>query len=310
MQTPRANNSPAKIGVITATCGNAKLAECIRSVARQKFTDFHHYIVPDGPEYIKSVEGKIPRKANHQTVVQLPERTGESSYNGHRIYGALPFLINTEYVCYLDEDNTFTPDHLQTLVDLVEGRNLDWAYSLRSVMGQDGCFICRDDCDSLGIWGSWPSAQHHIDTNCYLIRRSIAIELSSIWNRPGYSENHLDPDKAVCRWLLSNRLRGFTTGKYTVKYRLGSSSSSAQAKFYQEGNRVMRSMYRYFPWRSPILETVKVVNDYRRIVARHESLRPEILRRMHGQGLSPALTPAPTDAINRHQQEQMLPVRS
>lgn len=269
------SSTPARIAIITAACGGPALRKCIASVNEQDLGDFHHYIVVDGPERAGMVARMIGRTNDHRSILILPQATGGNGYYGHRIYGAIPYLVNSPLVCYLDEDNEYEKNHLSTLAELVTRHNLDWGYSLRSIIDHSGRRLCHDDCDSLGIWGSWYGMQHHIDTNCYMLRRPIAIEISILWHRQGYSASCVDPDKAICRWLLHNRIHGFTTGKYTVRYRLGGSAMSVKLDYFRTGNGIMKSLFKYFPWRDAILGEINDRIDYRRIIARREvGMRP------------------------------------
>lgn len=256
------------VAVITPTIGSEELAECIESISRQIYKNIIHYVVVDGQHFLDKVNSVLSKVSNSERVklVVLPENTGGQGYYGHRVYGAFPYLVNSDFVSFLDEDNWFDDDHISKLVDLVLEKKLEWAYSLRKVMSKNGDFICNDDCDSLGIWGKWLSEQNHIDANCYFLKRELAIRSSTIWNRKGYSSDILNPDKALCRWLLNNELKGYTTGSYTMNYRLGSSDNSATTKYFLDGNIAMRNKYKYFPWTNGHLHEIRPAINFRRII--------------------------------------------
>lgn len=249
------SNQPS-VAVITATIGAKELLECIKSVAAQSYSNIVHWIVVDGADYEPAARKIIASELSNVRLFVLPENTGGRGYHGHRIYAAMPFLVETDFVSFLDEDNLYEPEHIERLMDVVSKYNLDWAYSLRKIVDRHGQFICLDDCDSLGIWGQWYSEQHHIDANCYLLKREMAIAAAPIWNRKGYSADTLDPDKALCRWLVSNHIRGFTSGAYTVNYRLGSTDLSASPQYFIDGNIVMKEKYKKFPWREAKLDYI------------------------------------------------------
>jgi glycosyltransferase involved in cell wall biosynthesis len=276
------NDRSVDVTVVTAACGSAALKRCIASVQKQTYPDIDHIVVADGSSRVANVSRQMPSSGKSPRLLRLPHETGRNGFNGHRIYASLPFLVKSKYIIFLDEDNFIDKNHVQSLVRLAETHNLDWAYSLRKIVSKSGSLLLRDDCDSLGIWGSWYGAQNHIDANCYLLRTSVARETSPIWDRPAY-EDILNPDKALCRWLLFHKIKGFTTGEYTLNYRLGGNERSVKVEYFQEGNRVMKSLYKYFPWRRPILQEIGVGKEYRRIVAKHESVRPEILRYLRAQ---------------------------
>ena len=99
-----------KIAVVTPTTGNPYLAKAILSV-RLQTVEVDHYVFVDGREYwAKAYE--ITRQFPHLKVYQLPENTGRNGFNGHRIYAASSFLVNADYVFFLDEDNYYDSTHI------------------------------------------------------------------------------------------------------------------------------------------------------------------------------------------------------
>ncbi|MCS6958990.1 MAG: class I SAM-dependent methyltransferase [Pseudanabaenaceae cyanobacterium SKYGB_i_bin29] len=247
------------VSVVSAVTGNSLLRYAIESVQNQTYSRIEHLIVIDGQEREASVRQILASMdlSRHRThILCLPYPTGKDNYICHRIYGMAPFLINGEYVCYLDEDNWYDPNHVESLVRIVEEKNLDWAYALRKIVDRDGNFLCLDDCESLGKWACREN-YHMVDTNCYFLKKEIAIEFSQIWYAKfrevtkvtgnTYVDN---PDIALCKILLEKYQRVDTTGIYSVNYRLGSSSSSVQLSFFWENNQRKQEQYPYgFPWR-------------------------------------------------------------
>ena len=102
------------VTVITPTIGSPKLLDAITSVLNQTYK-CNHVIVVDGRDYANQVLNIIdPRLVN---IVVSPENTGKTGGNfyGHRIYAAYPHLINSDYILFLDEDNWYEPNHVETL---------------------------------------------------------------------------------------------------------------------------------------------------------------------------------------------------
>lgn len=230
----------ASVAVITATTGSPRLAEAVASVAAQTYTDgpIQHWVIVDGHEF----EAAARQYAGQSTtVLVLPRNTGgpaAGNYVCHRIYAAAPWLVDTTYVCFLDEDNAFAPDHIHGLVDAVE--NAMWAHSLRTIVDADGSSICPDACESLGgIRHSVIGSQDFlVDTNCYLLPTGLARQLSPCWNvpaRPG--PGMMEADRAVCRTLLASKLLPGVSRRHSVRYRVGSRDNSVQAQFFLDGNR-------------------------------------------------------------------------
>lgn len=122
-------------------------------------------------------------------------------FNGHRIYAACSYLINARYVFFLDEDNWYDPNHVSSLVELIEGDNLDWAYSLRKIHDHNGVFIVNDDCENLGPWLPFSGYHNLVDTNCYAVKREVLAKVAHAWYHP------LGADRFFLRGLALNAVR-------------------------------------------------------------------------------------------------------
>jgi len=160
-----------KIVVITPTTGIDLVNRAITSVKNQTIPT-EHLLVIDGAQASKSYPVADPKM-----VITLPENTGRHNgvrWNGHRIYAGVSFLVNADYVLFLDEDNWFADNHVESMVKHIEENNLDWCYSLRKIYNEDGKFECVDDCESLG---KWPTFYDHtlnfVDTNCYCVKGEL-----------------------------------------------------------------------------------------------------------------------------------------
>ena len=91
------------ITVITPTTVTAQLADAVRSVDNQTYKNIQHLIVVDGVEHYENALDSIVR-SRYASVLTLPYNTGHSQYNGHRIYGAMTFIAEGEYLCFLNND--------------------------------------------------------------------------------------------------------------------------------------------------------------------------------------------------------------
>lgn len=237
------------ITVITPSIGTPLLARAIRSVQDQTYGRIDHLVVADGPDAEAAVRSALPADPRHPVhVMPLPFNTGGGGYNGHRIYGAAAFLAQGRYVAFLDEDNAFAPDHIQALMDLIEREGLSWAHSLRCLVDGEGQIIGRDDCESLGRWSTWDDESVHlVDMNCYALRRDLAVALSPLLHRRCRDQEA--PDIALCRALMDLAPAFGCSGRYSVRYAVGSSDISVRAAFFEQGNTVMRQRYKDgFPW--------------------------------------------------------------
>jgi hypothetical protein len=238
------------VTVITPTIGGVHLAQALQSVQEQTYPFLEHAIVIDGDQFRPAVEASLPSSPSKPIrVYPLPSNTGARGFNGHRIYGALPHLLNSQFVAFLDEDNWFDKDHIASLMAHVTKAGLSWAYSLRCIVDANGILITDDDCESLGQWPTWNNSDVHlVDVNCYLLRRDLAVRTSSLWYRR--FRDGQSPDFLLCHDLLKNYPRTATNGRSTVNYRVGSTPSSVRAEFFLVGNDEMRKRYSCaMPWR-------------------------------------------------------------
>ena len=226
------------VAVITGSVGCPFLRDAVASVRAQTYAHVRHYVVVDGPEHHSAVVDLLSKEdTTNVTVLTLPHNTGKSGYVCHRINAALPWLLDTPYVCFLDEDNTFEPHHIEGLVRAVRGKK--WAHSLRTIIAQDGTPIAPDACESLGgIRHSFlDPGDYHVDTNCYLLDTHLARQLAPCWDvkaRPG--GGRLEADRAVCRTLLGSRLLPGVSRTHSVRYRVASRPDSVCAEFFTQGN--------------------------------------------------------------------------
>ena len=238
-----------KVTVITPTTGSDYLKQNANSVAEQTYDNVEHLIVIDGPEFQEKAFKQLDLETS-ATVVTLPHNTGHSQYNGHRIYGAMPYLVNSDYVIFLDEDNYIEPTHIESLVKVAE--NNDWAFSLRQIVDKDGKYICNDDCENLGKWPTCLSEKElFVDVGAYFLPTKIAVQISPIWyRRARHPDEQPEVDRLLMQVLLDYGFSYDTNGEYTLNYRVGNRADSVQADFFLWGNSKMQQKYNgNFPWR-------------------------------------------------------------
>ena len=117
-----------RVAVFTPTVGTKHLKLNIESVEKQTYSNYIHYVVIDGPQFENEVRDNFDNDVDRR-IISLPENTGHSQYNGHRIYGAMPYLTDADYVIFLDEDNWIDSNHIEGLVEVAKDK--DWAFSFR-----------------------------------------------------------------------------------------------------------------------------------------------------------------------------------
>lgn len=217
------------VAVITTTIGRPELEQTIQSVQRQTYP-CQHYVFIDGKQYwdnVKHLEQKYP----DVIFTFLPMNTGGRNRIGNgAIHAILPYLLQEDIFCFIDDDNWYDENHVKYLAEFIAKHNLDYAYSLRRLYTPDYQFLCDDNIESLGFWKvdakevvdvdgqhcliSTESAGNLIDTNTYGITRNMSFNLSRAW----YSG--IGNDKKVFDTLLKLNARGGCTAKRTVNYKL------------------------------------------------------------------------------------------
>lgn len=238
----RARRRPVRIAVITPSVGDRHLRECVGSVQAQDLPNVVHYLVADGPRAWDAVAAVAASFAGRMPihVLRLPHNVGANGWNGHRVYGALPWLVDADLVAFLDEDNAFDADHLRHLAKALVAGNAEWAHSLRRVVDAEGRDVCPDNCESLG--GLYHTVcgpgDYLVDTSCYLLRRDVAIRVAHAWNRPFRNPTGLEADRELARLLLSSSSH-VAVRRHSVRYRLGSTGASVSADFFLKGNETL-----------------------------------------------------------------------
>jgi len=221
--------------VITPTIGTKYLQQAIDSVKAQTVPT-EHWIVIDG-----YTQNEFNMYDNCRHIV-LPDNTGHDGYNGHRIYASIPMLTDADYILFLDEDNWFEPEHVERMVNFIEERDLQWAYSLRNIVNQDGKFVISDNCESLGKWASVFAPNHHfVDTNCYCFKRKYLARHSHQFYGSSFFMDRL------FYGAIEKALPEFDcNGEHTVNYRVRPHHEEMHLK----GNEATFNHYKgNYPWK-------------------------------------------------------------
>jgi len=234
------------VGIITAATNNPLLVEAVASVDAQTYENWHHYLFFDGVIGYQD----FSRKRNEyrswkRDLAYWPTRIGGKQLQGRRIYAAAPSLINEDIVVILNEDDWFAPDHLQSMVDLIESKNLEWAYCLRQIYDKNGNYLFNDNCESLGKHPVWHDPKHHMVETCsYAVRTYVMVNVANVYNHRGFG-----PDRLQYDYLSRHYPRFDGTGKYTMCFRLGGNEGSVSREFFEKGNAEMEKRHgQKFPW--------------------------------------------------------------
>jgi glycosyltransferase involved in cell wall biosynthesis len=228
-----------RIMVITPTTGKDTVLKAIESVNNQTIPT-EHLLVIDGAQAAYDL-ADMDYNWTRTLAMQLPENVGGNGWYGHRVYAAMPLMVNADYILFLDEDNWFEPNHVETMINKIKSKDLMWSYSLRRICNEAGEYICDDDCESLG---RYPTFYDHtinfVDTNCYCFKREYLVSVAHYFygqwgaDRPFY--------KAASKLLPSFGC----TGEATVNYR----APERLLGMFKDGNKLMKEAYKDpLPWR-------------------------------------------------------------
>jgi glycosyltransferase involved in cell wall biosynthesis len=244
-------SKPKTVTVITPTIGSSKLQDALDSVEKQTYKHIKHLIVVDGKEFANGVFEQVglPPKDKVKVLI-LPENTGKTngSFYGHRIYAAMPHLLNSDYMLFLDEDNWYEPDHVSSLIETIEKKNLDFSYSLRKIYSPTKEYLCDDNCESLGKWPIFMSRrsphgeQFLIDTSSFCWKREFIQKTCHFWHAGWGGDRQYF-------YSVKQHAKYDTNGKHTLCYRLDGNPNSVTKEFFEAGNRTQNQYYEgKYPW--------------------------------------------------------------
>jgi len=232
------------VAVITPSIGADTLRKCAESVAKQTHPNIIHHIFVDGKQNLDKIQ-KIMSEfdSTKYRLNILDENIGKGWY-GHRVYASCSFLVNQDTIAYLDEDNWFEPNHIESLIESIA--SCDWAYSLRKIFDKDENYFCDDNCESLGKWPVYfNEGAYHIDTSSFLVKRQVAIAIGHFW----YGQ--WGADRQFFNALKTYFNNYNCNNQHTLCYRLGGNDGSVTKDFFVTGNSNQIEKYKSvnnFPW--------------------------------------------------------------
>lgn len=219
------------VAVITSTIGREQLIRAIESVKAQTYP-CKHYVFVDGEQFSESAK-KILDQYPDVIATYLPMNTGANGWTNSSINAIAPFLTKEDVICYLDDDNWYEPNHVESCLNRLNETGADYVFAMRNLYTPNNEFICEDLSESLGLFENkinYPititltyneqefELQHtinkkqHIDTNCYFIPRNIATSLASHW----YTGLHNDTN--VFAAITAMNLTGESNQQFSVNY--------------------------------------------------------------------------------------------
>lgn len=232
--------------VITPTIAGDNLNKCALSIRNQTYNrenSVHHLFVVDGEEYagdLNAMMAKTPGQAwSQQThILQLPWNVGADmgSWYGHRAYASVPKLVpqkRFDYILFCDEDNWYHPEHVESCIDLIEQKNLDWSHSFRQIFDDSGYWLCDDNCEALGkypIYGH--KGNHLVDTSSFCFKYDFIRKNCHHWDHGWGGDRQFLA-------AVANKSKWDGTERHTLCYRLGGNDNSVKEAFFHTGNDIV-----------------------------------------------------------------------
>jgi hypothetical protein len=221
-------SGPAQVAVVIPTVLRSTLLRCVGSVFSQSFKQRIHLLigvdVPRGPiEPLLDLLRNRPSNIT-ATVLQLPWSTSvgnggiHSALDGGSLRAVLSLIANARFVAYLDDDNTWLPNHLSLLLAAVIGKS--WSYSLRWLVDEETDErLAVDRWDSVGPnSGRFASVGGFVDPNCLLVDKVACAHALGRWAESGTDKPGVTADRYFFSGIR-NQPNG-CSGEATVLYRI------------------------------------------------------------------------------------------
>ncbi|WP_343734960.1 glycosyltransferase [Acidovorax sp.] len=199
-----------KVAVITPYFkeSEAVLRRGMDSVQRQTYRNFVHYMVADGhprPEVMEGYERVV--------AVNLPSAHADYGCTPRSVGALLALNEGADVACFLDADNLFEPEHLESLVSAYQ-RAIDDGAPLDAVFGSRYIFLPGHE--HLRLVSQEDVSRQHVDTSCMSFHRSAAF----VWTLWGMIPRAATPkcDRLMFDLVRAHRLRMEWTDRWTVLY--------------------------------------------------------------------------------------------
>jgi glycosyltransferase involved in cell wall biosynthesis len=193
-----------KIAIITPyhnpSCPDLK--QCIDSVKAQTYGPLMHITIGDGCDLATTISDADVYN------IPLPSRINNYGDTPRSIGVVYAFSLGADAVIFLDSDNWFAPNHIESLVECYQKTGADVITCRRYLTHLNG--------DILGVC---PESDGEIfcDTNCLMVTKALAEQASLWWLIP--RDMHPIDDRVLWDTLIHSTDNIASTGKPTVFYR-------------------------------------------------------------------------------------------
>ena len=174
------------------------LTECQNSVKNQTYA-CDHFLIGDAAR----IQPCLPAR-----VINLPVGVADYSDTPRAIGSFYAAGLQYDAIAYLDGDNCFHPNHIESLVHLLSETGAPVLTSRRAYIRLDGSYMAED---------LTSDGEKFCDTNCLFLTRP-AFSLLSHWALMDRAFHPID-DRVMWYHILQAGLKRAHTGRVTVAYR-------------------------------------------------------------------------------------------
>jgi glycosyltransferase involved in cell wall biosynthesis len=177
------------VSVVTPTWGRPELLleRCIPSVMAQTYQPLEHLVVIDGHDIdLRSRRMMLGYSLILGTSRRLVECGRNHGGVGHAARAAGAFLAAGEWICYLDDDNAYLPNHVEAMV--AEAQRTGAELVTTAWQTPDG---------DVGGWP--PPGTNHTDSSSMLHRADLLTRVSAWQPADGYAAD----GALVDRWVAA-----------------------------------------------------------------------------------------------------------
>jgi glycosyltransferase involved in cell wall biosynthesis len=177
-----------------------KLRRCHESVLAQTWGDCTHIMVADG-------HAKAEVDGWDVEHIRLPVAHGDNGNTPRSIGGMSALNRGFDAFAYLDADNWFAPDHVESLATLAISTGAPLVFSDRVIVDLDGQPLADDPDDEM---------RDRVDTSCIFHTKAVAhlIPLWAMMDKP------LSPicDRVFMAMIQMRKLHHIWSGRRTLYY--------------------------------------------------------------------------------------------
>jgi len=169
------------IAIITPTTGKKSLDRLITSLNGQSIPWVHvllwddkregEYLYPDPSSYKNKSPKDLNSKSSHglRYSIEIPGSMVQGGAAGSSLRAIGLMAVNTPYVTFADDDVWYEPNHLENLLQAVQGKN--WAYCRRKIWANENECIGIDNFESVGDSPTRKVPYEMVDNNTMIFAR-------------------------------------------------------------------------------------------------------------------------------------------